>query len=91
MYALQWLLANSKHFYFWSIKTYSAVLLIPYSTFYQLDLGPPFTAAGSGKEKEKQTPRENVETVSEQVLGVAQRQGIVVHHCLKIMDVFRVM
>ena len=34
-------------------------------------LGPPFTAAGSGKEKEKQTPRENVETVSD---GVAQRQ-----------------
>ena len=39
-------------------------------------LGPPFTAAGSGKEKEKQTPRENVETVSEQVQGVAQRQGM---------------
>ena len=48
-------------------------------------LGPPFTAAGSGKEKEKQTPRENVETVSD---GVAQRQGINVHHCLKRMDVF---
>ena len=51
-------------------------------------LGPPFTAAGSGKEKEKQTPRENVETVSEQVQGVAQWQGIIVHHCLKRMDVF---
>ena len=37
-------------------------------------LGPPFTAAGSGKEKEKS--RENVETVSEQVQGVTQRQGM---------------
>ena len=46
-------------------------------------LGPPFTAADSGKEKEKQTPRENMETVSEQVQGVAQRQGIIVHHCLR--------
>ena len=54
-------------------------------------LGPPFTAAGSGKEKEKQTPRENVETVSEQVQGVVQRQGIIVHLCLRRMDVFRVM
>ena len=51
-------------------------------------LGPPFTAAGSGNEKEKQTPRENVETVSEQVQGKAQQQGIIVHHCLKRMDVF---
>ena len=33
-----------------------------------------FTTAGSGKEKEK--PRENVETVSEQVQGVAQWQGM---------------
>ena len=39
-------------------------------------LGSPFTAAGSGKEKEKQTPRENVETVSEQVQGVAQQPGV---------------
>ena len=39
-------------------------------------LGPPFTAAGSGKEKDKQTMRENVETVSEQVQGVAQRQSM---------------
>ena len=39
-------------------------------------LGPPFTAAGSGKEKEKQIPRENVETVSEQVQEVAQWQGM---------------
>ena len=44
-------------------------------------LGPTFTAAGSGKEKEK--PRKNLETVSEQVQGVAQRQGIIVHHCLR--------
>ena len=39
-------------------------------------LGPPFTAAGSRKKKEKQTPRENVETVSEQVQGVVQQQGV---------------
>ena len=39
-------------------------------------LGPPFTAAGSGREKDKQTPRRNVETVSEQVQGVAQQQGV---------------
>ena len=39
-------------------------------------LGPPFTAAGSGKEKEKQTPRKNVETVSEEVQGVAQWEGM---------------
>ena len=37
---------------------------------------PHFTAAGSSREKDKQTPRENVETVSEQVQGVAQQQGV---------------
>ena len=39
-------------------------------------LGPPFTAAGSCKEKDKQIPRKNVETDSEQVQGVAQQQGV---------------
>ena len=38
-------------------------------------IGPPFTAAGSGREKDKQTPTKNEETVSEQVQGVAQQQG----------------
>ena len=37
-------------------------------------LGPP--AAGSGKEKDKQTQRQNEETVSEQVQEVAQQQGL---------------
>ena len=35
-----------------------------------------FSAAGSGKEKDQQTPRKNVETVSEQVQGVAQQPGV---------------
>ena len=35
-------------------------------------LGPSFTAAGSGKEKDKQTTRQNEETVSEQVQAVVQ-------------------
>ena len=39
-------------------------------------LGSPFTAAGSGKEKDKQTMRQNVETVSEQVQAVVQQQGV---------------
>ena len=39
-------------------------------------LGPPFTAAGSGKEKDKQTTRQNEETVSEQVQAVVQQQGV---------------
>ena len=39
-------------------------------------LGPPFIAAGSGKEKDKQITRKNVETVSEQVRGIAQQQGV---------------
>ena len=39
-------------------------------------LGPPITAAGSGREKDKQTQRQNVETVPEQVQGVAQQQGV---------------
>ena len=38
--------------------------------------GPPFTAAGSGKEKDKQTTRQNEETVSEQVQAVVQQQGV---------------
>ena len=47
-------------------------------------LGPPFTAAGSGKEKDKQIPRENEETVSEQVQAVAQQQGVytIVEECM---------
>ena len=39
-------------------------------------LGPPFIATGSGKEKDKQTPTKNEETVSEQVGGIAQQQGV---------------
>ena len=39
-------------------------------------LGPPFIATGSGKEKDKQITRKNVETVSEQVQGVAQQPGV---------------
>ena len=39
-------------------------------------LRPPFTAAGSGKEKDKQIPRKYVEMVSEEVQGVAQQQGV---------------
>ena len=39
-------------------------------------LGQSFTVTGSGKEKDKQIPRKNVETVSEQVQGVAQKQGV---------------
>ena len=47
-------------------------------------LGPPFTAAGSGKEKDKQIPRENEETVSEQVQVVVQQQGLytIVEECM---------
>ena len=40
-------------------------------------LEPPFTAAGSGKEKDKQTPTKNIETVSEHIQWVAQQ-----HDCL---------
>lgn len=47
-------------------------------------LGPHFTAADSGKEKDKQTPRENEETVSEQVQEVAQQPGMYTI----VMDVF---
>ena len=49
-----------------------------------LPIGLPFTAAGSGKEKDKQIPRENEETVSEQVQGVAQQQGVytIVEECM---------
>ena len=43
MYALQWLLANSKHFHFWSIKTYFAVLLIPLFLFHVLPTTPSYT------------------------------------------------
>ena len=39
-------------------------------------LGQSFTLADSGKEKHKQILRKNVETVSEQVRGVAQQQGV---------------
>ena len=39
-------------------------------------LGPPFTAAGSGKKKDKQIPRKYVEMVSEEVQEVAQQQGV---------------
>ena len=39
-------------------------------------LGQSFTVTDSGKEKHKQIPRKNVETVSEQVQGVAQKQGV---------------
>ena len=39
-------------------------------------LGPSFTAAGSGKEKDKQIPRKSVETVSEKAQGVAHQQGL---------------
>ena len=39
-------------------------------------LGQPFTAAGSCEEKDQQTPTKNVETVSEQVQGVAQQPGL---------------
>lgn len=39
-------------------------------------LGPPFTAANSGEEKEKQILPKYVETVSEQVTVVAQQQGV---------------
>ena len=38
--------------------------------------GPPITAASSGKEKDKQTLTKNVETVSGEVQGVAQQQGV---------------
>ena len=38
--------------------------------------GLPFTAAGSGKKKDQLTPTKNVETVSEQVQGVAQQPGV---------------
>ena len=40
------------------------------------DLGPAFTTAGSGKEKEKQIPRENFETKSEQMQGVAHLERV---------------
>ena len=45
-------------------------------------IGQPFTS--SGKEKEKQTPTKNEETVSEQVRGVAQQQGVytIVEKCM---------
>ena len=39
-------------------------------------LGPPFIITDSGEEKDKQIPRENVETLSEQLQGVAQQQGV---------------
>ena len=39
-------------------------------------LGLPFTATHSGKKKDKQIPPKNVETVSKQVQGVAQQQGV---------------
>ena len=38
--------------------------------------GPPFTQAYSGKKKDKQIPPKNVDTVSKQVQGVAQQQGV---------------
>ena len=41
-------------------------------------LRPPFTAAGSGKEKDKQIPRKYVETVTVSE-GVAQQQGVCTH------------
>ena len=43
---------------------------------------PPFTAADSGREKDEQIPNE--ETVSEQVQGVAQQQGVytIVEECM---------
>ena len=37
---------------------------------------PTFSAAGSCKEKDQLTPRRKMETVSEQVQGVAQQQGV---------------
>ena len=49
-------------------------------------LRPPFTAAGSGKEKDKQIPRKNVETVTVPE-GVAQQQGvytIVLRECMHV-------
>ena len=49
-----------------------------------LAIGQPFTTASSGKEKDKQTPTKNEETVSEQVQGVAQQQGVytIVEKCM---------
>ena len=41
-----------------------------------LYLRQSFAVTGSGKEKDKQIPRKNVETVSEQVREVAQKQGV---------------
>ena len=41
-----------------------------------LPIGPLFTIADSGKEKDKQILRKNVETVSELVQGVAQQEGM---------------
>ena len=49
-------------------------------------LWPPFTAAGSGKEKDKQIPTKNVETVTVSE-GVAQQQGvytIVLRECMHV-------
>ena len=42
------------------------------------------TAAGSGKEKDKLIPKEIEETVSEQVQGVAQQQGVytIIEECM---------
>ena len=47
---------------------------------------PPFTAAGSAKEKDKQIPTKNVETVTVSE-GVAQQQGahtIVLRECMHV-------
>ena len=44
-------------------------------------LGLPFTAADSGKKKDKQILPKNVETVFKQVQGIAQQQGV--HTILK--------
>ena len=49
-------------------------------------LRPPFTAAGSGKEKDKQIPTKNVETVTVSEV-VAQQQGvytIVLRECMHV-------
>ena len=51
------------------------LVIIQWSCLMSYYLGPPFNVTGSGKEKDKQIPRKDVETVSE-VTVVAQQQGV---------------